>query len=215
MTDTFNTNSLKEKFTHVFETNGFNGDESKSGVGSGSEQTRIIRTELPILLDKYGIQSMVDAPCGDMFWMIQVLQNASIHTYTGIDIVPELIRVNTEKFASDQIRFLCADITQADIPRSDLILCRDCLVHLSYEDAKRALQNMKNSGSRYLLTTHFRYRTQNADLGKGFWRSVNLTLEPFNFPEPIDMLVELATEADNKFYDDKTLSLWNLQDIKL
>ena len=36
-----------------------------------------------------------------------------------------------------------------------MILCRDCLVHLTFDDARAALQNLRRSGSKYLLTTTF------------------------------------------------------------
>jgi 2-polyprenyl-3-methyl-5-hydroxy-6-metoxy-1,4-benzoquinol methylase len=61
--------------------------------------------------------------------------------YTGIDIVPSLIEVNRERVARGELsgRFLVADITRDVLPRADVILCRDCLVHLSFLNIARAV----------------------------------------------------------------------------
>lgn len=214
MTDELSINVLQKKFTEIYKTNGFCGDESLSGIGSGSEQTKTILMRLPLLLKKYNISSLIDAPCGDMFWMIKVLQHNPLNLYVGVDIVPEMIHKNQDDFGSDNVSFICRDITQEPLPKGDLILCRDCLVHLSYADALNAIKNMKNSGSDYLLITHFIDRTTNTDLGADFWRPLNMQLAPFNFPEPIDLLVEDTTEEDGA-YADKTLALWNLSDIQI
>ena len=46
--------------------------------------------------------------------------------------------------------FLRLDLTRDPLPDGDLILCRDCLVHLPFEDVRRAVRNFKRSGARWL-----------------------------------------------------------------
>ena len=58
---------------------------------------------------------------------------------TGIDIVEPLIVDNARRHATANRRFLCLDMTRADLPTADLILCRDGLVHLSFADASAAM----------------------------------------------------------------------------
>lgn len=72
--------------------------------------------------------------------------------YTGADIVPDLIERNRQ-FETEKIRFKQLNLIQGRLPKVDLIFGRDCLVHLSYQDALTALRNICNSGSTYLLTT--------------------------------------------------------------
>jgi hypothetical protein len=39
-----------------------------------------------------------------------------------------------------------------------------------------------------------------------------LTLPPFNFPQPIEVITEGCTENDGR-YADKSLMLWNISDL--
>jgi hypothetical protein len=101
---------------------------------------------------------------------------------------------------------------RGDLPRSDVILCRDCLVHLSYDDVHRTLGNFKCSATTYLLTTTFTSLAANSDIVTGQWRPLNLQLPPFSFPSPLKIIVEGCTEAGGR-YADKSLALWRLSDI--
>ena len=93
-----------------------------------------------------------------------------------------------------------------------MILCRDCLVHLSYDDIFRALRNIKASGSTYLLATTFVSRVTNFDCKTGSWRVLNLEKPPFLFPSPLRLVTENCTE-NGGIYADKSLALWRLNDI--
>ena len=203
---------LEEKFTEVYNKNIFHGVESLSGVGSGSEQTRIIRTEIPKLIKLFNVHHFIDAPCGDLFWMRELLVSNSFEQYTGADIVKGVIEKNQREFGGEKVTFIHKNIVTDPLPSGDIVLCRDCLVHLSFADALQALMNFKDSGIKYLLTTTFLSRTENADLGTGFWRSLNMRLAPFNFPPPLAIINEGCTEA-NGIYSDKSLGLWELKDI--
>ncbi len=201
---------LKERFSKVYTGNIFRGRESRSGAGSDLVQTEVVRSVLPNLLREYRVCTFVDAPCGDWFWMREV--NLPVEQYIGIDIVDSLIERNQKDYGSKQVKFVCADLASDPLPPSDLILSRDCLVHLSFGDALKILANFKNSGAEYLLTTTFVDRRRNEDLGDGFWRVLNMQLPPFNFPAPVALINENCTE-DGGVYGDKCLGLWRLQDL--
>lgn len=202
---------LRQKFSHIYEKNTFGGKESRSGAGSDLAQTREIRRVLPELIEEFSIQSMMDAPCGDLFWM-QTMQ-LGVKRYIGVDIVKMLIEKNQRDFGNDTREFMCLNLTSDDLPCVDLIFCRDCFVHLNFADVQNVLTNFKRSGSRYLLTTTFPGRGANRDLvGKDIWRTLNLQAEPFNFPEPLRLINEKCTEG-NSAYTDKSLALWRLSDI--
>lgn len=206
--------TLEEKFTKVYKQNLFGGKLSRSGEGSNLEQTKIIREQLPVLLKKNNVKSLVDAPCGDWYWMRNI--KIDIKEYIGIDIVEDLINKNNLNYANESIKFIKSNIVKDDLPRADLILSRDCLVHLTFEDALNAIRNFKRSGSTFLLTTTFTERTSNNDLvGQyAFWRPLNLQLAPFCFPQPYEIINEQCTEG-NKGFMDKCLALWKLDDITL
>lgn len=204
--------SVENKFTAIYNDNGFQGAESKSGVGSNLIQTAVIRRELPKLLAEVNSRILLDAPCGDFFWLNKV--SLPVEKYIGVDVVKNLIKKNNELYHDEQRSFVVKNIIKDDLPKADIILCRDCLVHLTFNQAMKALRNFKKSGSRYILTTTFTERLSNEDLGSGFWRPLNLQMAPFNFPAPSRVVSENCTEADGKFMD-KCLALWQLDDLRI
>ena len=180
--------------------------ESKSGGGSTIKQTETIVKKIPLLLDIFNIKTVLDSPCGDFNWMKRV--NLSGINYTGIDIVQSVIDDNNNKYSNDNIKFAILDILTNDLPQVDLILCRDCLVHFTIDGVFQAIKNFKKSGSKYLLTTTFTgNRINKLDALMGHWNPYKLTDSPFNLPEPILIINENCTEADNQ-YTDKSLGLW-------
>ncbi len=201
---------LDEKFSLVYQENIFNGRKSRSGEGSDLTQTQIIREEIPKLVKEYNISTFLDAPCGDWFWMSHT--NLNVDKYIGVDIVNELINKHKQEYADDKTIFEHKNLVVDSLPKADLIFSRDCLVHLSFEDALNIIKNFKATGAKYLLTTTFTERDRNEDLGDGFWRTLNMQLAPFNFPTPIRIINEGCTEGNNMFTD-KCLGLWKLEDI--
>lgn len=131
--------------------------------------------------------------------------------YTGADLLPELVAANAARAAPDR-RFAVLDLTASPLPRADLLLCRDCLVHFSFADAARAMANIRRARITYLLATTFPAETANLDITTGDWRPLNLERAPFNFPPPSALLTEGCTEADGRFLD-KSLGLWAIQDL--
>lgn len=203
---------MREKlFTEIYKNNGFGGNQSKSGSGSDSPQTRKIVQELPILLQRLGISSLIDAPCGDLFWIKEVLEKVPI-LYLGIDIVPQLIERNKKSLSLNRINFKKLDIiTEKLTDTADIILCRDLLVHLTFEEIQKVLINFYQTGSKYLLCTTFTKLQINIDIRPDIfsWRPLNLEKSPFIFPSPIEIINEGCSE-NNGNYSDKSLGLWEL-----
>ena len=203
--------NLRDRFSIIYHKNIFGGQKSRSGGGSDLVQTETIRYELPALIKELGSQSFLDAPCGDFFWMQETA--LEVKNYLGIDIVEKLIGSNNQQFGSLSHKFLCLNIADDELPKADLIFCRDCLVHLNYDNIYKVIANFKRSQSRYLLTTTFIDRRKNVDLiGKDIWRTLNLQLAPFNFPSPLMLINENCTEVNGQ-YADKCLALWELDDL--
>jgi hypothetical protein len=200
--------SLKEVFQDAYE--GMSNLESASGGGSTLSATIRLRELLPQLLRELGTKSMLDAPCGDFNWMSRIPLPLDI--YLGCDIVPELIEKNKQKYENSKRRFSNLDITRDPLPRVDLILCRDCLVHFSYENILATIANFIKSGSKYLLTTTFTQREKNKDIITGDWRPINLCKLPFCFGEPLRLINENYMKED-LLYTDKSLGLWGLKNI--
>lgn len=202
---------LKERFSQIYFKNIFRGKVSRSGSGSDMVQTAEIRRVLPKLIQEYGIRSFMDAPCGDLHWMKDTELN--VEHYIGVDIVEPLIEKNRKEFGKEGTSFLCMDLATDELPQADIIFCRDCLVHLTYDEIRKVIANFKRSKSTYLLTTTFTDRMVNVDLVlKNIWRPLNLEMAPFNFPKPLKLINEKCSE-DNNQYTDKSLGLWRLDEL--
>jgi len=201
------------RFQRIFDENTWRNTESVSGEGSNLDRTAVVRTKLPALLAKYGVRSILDAPCGDFYWMKEV--PIGDIDYTGADIVPEIIERDVEWYAGPRRRFVVCDLVSDPLPKADLILCRDCLVHLPYAETRRAIDNFRRSGAVWLLTTTFTGDRENRDIEIGDWRPINLERPPYGFPPPLDVINEESDEVDEELgaFPDKSLGLWRLADL--
>lgn len=181
-----------------------------SGVGSSLNQTITARSTVEFVLKKYQIRSIVDIGCGDFTWMHEM--NLEGINYTGVDIVEKLIEENRILYGTPQKTFLTLDICMDKIPTADLVICRDCLVHLSLPEIQMALKNIRESKSGYLLATTFSGVAENKNIVTGLWRPVSLDLPPFDFRKPIFYALEDA--QDSGFYKiKKQLGFWKLEGI--
>src|SRR5688500_14681641 len=140
-------------FSRIHQENLWENSESVSGRGSTVARTEVIRRELASLLEELGARSLFDAACGDFNWMQHVALPGV--DYMGADVVPELVACNRSLYEGGQRSFVVLDITRDQLPAVDVILCRDCLIHLSNADINNAIANFKRSKSTFLLaTTH-------------------------------------------------------------
>ncbi len=203
--------TIEQRFTEVYQTNAWSGKESLSGTGSDLDQTANLIAHLPQIFARYQIQSVLDVPCGDFNWMQKL--NLDRVEYLGADIVREMIETNQQKFAAPKRKFIHLNLIEDALPKVDLIFCRDCLVHFSFADTLRALNNMCASGSTYLLTTTFPETKKNKDVATLRWRTLNLQGAPFHLPPPLELFNEGCTEANGMFRD-KSMALWRINDIK-
>jgi hypothetical protein len=176
--------NIQEIFTSIYENNTWISSESRSGPGSEEAYTKDLRLWLLEIIPKYNIKSMVDAPCGDFNWMKLVLPNLNID-YIGLDIVESLIVSNNQRYMKDNVKFLVCDICEDFIPECDLLMVRDCLFHLSFEDTDKFLKNISKVKFKYLLTTtHTVPETcTNKDIETGGFRVFDIFKPPYKFSE--------------------------------
>jgi SAM-dependent methyltransferase len=185
--------SLEDRFTALYKGRYWGGDkqnESFSGPGSTLEYTQVLRRELPKLFDQFAIRRVFDAPCGDFKWMKHVVHECPGVEYIGADIVTRMIKANNAQHANERIRFFHADLTQSEFPKADLMICRDCLFHLSYQDIKLVLNNFVASGIPFLLTSTHLGAVANRDICSGDFRLMDLFSTPFNFSKDVLYRIE-------------------------
>ena len=197
-----------QKFTTIYETHFWVDDQSRSGGGSNLYATEKIRKAIPGILAKYGVRSVLDIPCGDFFWFKEM--NLDIDSYIGGDIVVPLIASVAAKYTSPNRSFRVMDLTRDVLPECDLILVRDCFIHLSFKSIFAALTNISQSKIRYLLTTHHADVAENMDIETGSWHALNLCAPPFSFPPALELIDDYA-----KGLTFHQLGLWRIEDLNL
>lgn len=192
----FRHDSIADRFTEIYRLNAWGSSESVSGNGSTIALTENVRSALPRLFAMFQIKSVFDAPCGDFNWMQHLIREFPID-YVGADIVEPLVVALREKYGSKHVRFLTLDLTASKFPKADLMICRDCLFHLSYKDTRSLLVNFILAEIPYLLTsTHLKRRDiLNKDISTGGFRLINLFAEPYYFsPEVIFRFDDIQVE---------------------
>ena len=201
---------LQEKFERIYHTNLWSDPETRSGVGSSLDSTRVLREKLPHALRALDTRVLLDVPCGDFTWMERVDLDGI--EYIGGDIVRSIIESNQQEKAAKGRQFLELDLTRDALPDADVLLCRDCLVHLSYANISRVFENVRRSKIRYILMTSFPGRGDNKNVEDGDWRPLDFEAAPFSLPKPVLTIVE-ECEEEGGSYADKSLCAWRVSDL--
>ena len=198
-------NSRQEVFDQIFDSNSWGSSESRSGAGSELEFTRQYRAKLVELLQQENIRSIIDAPCGDLVWMTEVLKEIDLE-YVGGDISPHLVAGLKLQYPELDIRKF--DICVDSFPAVDLWHCRDCLFHLPNKDIFSALENFVRSNVPWaLITSHQSLFHRNLDVAVGGFRLLDLELAPFRLPPPTARLFDYQRGKDFPRY----VGLWSRQ----
>lgn len=181
--------AMQDKFEDIYKTNFWGSDEDGGGSGGGSTSvaTQYTMSCIRAVINKFELTSMVDAPCGGMYWMPTLLRDIRDDypdfRFLGIDIVRSVIQANQAKFVNESwMQFAVADFTQTSVQDNvQLILCRDALQHLPIDKAVDALEQFSRSKARFLLVgSYFSVGNTNRRINAGEYYEINLTLEPFS-----------------------------------
>lgn len=202
--------NVEDRFNQIYEQNLWRNVESVSGSGSTLKFTRNLREALPPLVQKYEVKSLFDAPCGDLNWMRHALRDMDLH-YIGGDIVESLIRRNRREFSNERVEFIQINLINEPFPTTDMMLCRDCLFHMSFADAYSILTNFIASETPYLFTTTFRKNEEfcNEDIVTGSYRPIDLNRPPYSFPKA-PLYAVLDGKQDNS---ERFMCLWERKQV--
>jgi ubiquinone/menaquinone biosynthesis C-methylase UbiE len=179
-------NSLSDIFETIYKRDLWNmgQNESKSGLGSTLLFTESICENLPKIIDKYSISSMIDVSCGDWNWMKTIKDKLNCN-YIGLDIVKDNIDNNNALYGSNHITFKCTDmlsyLQNLSDKSVDLIICRHTLEHLPTEYIFKCLNEFIRVSKYCLITTHklCNYNRE-VELTITPYRPVNLELDPYS-----------------------------------
>jgi SAM-dependent methyltransferase len=176
-------------FTKIYETNDWGGEQGTIYSGSGSrgapaeEYINFIKG----FIVQHNVRSVLDLGCGDFFIGRHIA--AACDHYTGIDVVPAVIRQHQIKYGSDNVKFDCLDITRAALPTADLCLIRQVLQHLSNRQIAAVVQ-LFGQFKYVIVSEHYphpnEFKAPNLDTAAGsgtrvtFGSAVVLDKPPFN-----------------------------------
>ena len=196
----------QDVFNRIYAGNLWGDAESVSGRGSAAAATVALREQLPLMLRELNVRTVLDAPCGDFAWAREIAD--TLDRYVGLDIVSDLIARNAERYGSDRVSFVCGDLSADTLPAADLVLCRDCFIHLPTRMIRAALRNVRASGARYLLLSNSPGAPSYHDIPLGSFRPVDFTRPPFSFPEPVRVINESAS-------GDRQMCLWEIASLPI
>ena len=125
------------------------------GGGSGASGPDLTQPYMRMLADfmhNNAVTSVVDVGCGD--WQFSRVMDWSGIRYQGFDVVDAVIDLNKERFASDNITFATLR-SISDLPKADLVVCKDVLQHLPNRDVNEYLD---------YFSTHYKYAIVTNDI---------------------------------------------------
>tara|TARA_B100001057_G_C22605479_1_gene854459 strand:+ start:76 stop:810 length:735 start_codon:yes stop_codon:yes gene_type:complete len=208
------------KFSYIYKSKYWQNIEegSLSGGGSNYISTSHIKKELGEFIECNQIKSMIDIPCGDWKWMSE-LDLMGID-YFGYDIVDDLILENKKRYAKENISFGVKNLIYEKLPKSDLIIIRDLLVHLDHNDIIKCLLNLDSSDFKFVGITNYPSLLSHKNrifgdylrLGDK-WRPLNLSIYPYNLPSPNFDINDTnnLTEIDKGKY----ISIWSKSNFNI
>jgi hypothetical protein len=200
--------SIKELFNKKYVNRQWGENEgTRSGYGSSTTKTRYLSKLISSVLDRYETKKVVDV-CGDFNWQHEFLSISSVD-YIGIDISEYAIDTAINRpYSHLASEFLVLDATIDELPSGDLFLIRDILGHLTLDKGIQLVENIKNHGFKYLLTTHFEHTKSNRNIENGQFYPINWKLPPFDQYNIIENYYEAPLcEHGSNTYNKKQLVL--------
>ncbi len=199
--------TLAQVFAAIYKSDAWIADrqqDSLSGPGSSISSTRPLLQKLGGILESLSCKTLVDLGCGDFVWM-KYLDGP--WSYVGVDIVDEVISVNALQYQNSRRTFVRLDATVDRIPPGDVVLCREVLFHLSFEDIWKVISNVASCGCEYLIATTEEDIWLNSDIVSGDYRPINLHKKPFSFPNASNYIVDSAVEST------RALGVWHVSQV--
>ncbi len=180
----------KDAMAQIYKSNLWGGDDAGYYSGLGSHHPELVNPYVEIItsfLKSFeNPPAVCDLGCGDFNVGKELVKY--VGKYIAIDIVPELIAYNKDKFQAENLKFHVLDIAKEDLPAGDCAILRQVLQHLSNAEIKSVVEKL-NSFQYVILTEHVPEGDfePNKDIisGQGIrlkkQSGVIITAPPFNF----------------------------------
>lgn len=158
--------------------------ETPCGRGSTIEYAENVARCIPVLIRGLEIETVNNIGAGDLKWFdhydVEYHSGPGV-TFSHFDVVSRDERVHHR------------DITAPDckLPKCDLTICRDVLIHLTDEEICTAISNIRRTSLFALFSTHD--AGHNEDLRGRNFRRINLELEPWSMGPTLGKIMEKTT----------------------
>jgi SAM-dependent methyltransferase len=206
-------------FRRVYEESLWSKGESRSGPGSTQEHARGALIAVRAVLQKTQARTLLDVGCGDLNWLGPLVAEHAERAAAGgeavrfaaVDIVDTAFAEAAQRYPS--CSFAVIDVVTAVPPQADVVLCRQCLNHMSASDALSAIANIRASGAAYLLASHYpdAHNDAAATAAGITYRQHNLAASPFDAAMPGPPLETFEDEYDaQQAATPMCLALWRL-----
>ncbi len=143
----------KDAMEQVYTMNLWGSNNAEFYSGAGSHDPEIVNPYVDVVssfLSSFEKPLVVcDLGCGDFNVGNQLVKHTK--KYIAIDIVPDLIAYNKEKFKAENLDFQCLDIATDNLPQANCILLRQVLQHLSNTEVQRIVNKL--SDYKYVIVT--------------------------------------------------------------
>lgn len=180
----------KAAMSQVYEMKLWGDNNTDFYSGEGSHNPELVNPYIEVLVSflmKFkNPLTVCDLGCGDF----NIGKHLVKHTkkYIAVDIVPELIARNKEKFKEENLEFHTLDIAVDTLPAGDCAIIRQVLQHLSNAEVNSIVKKLTDF--KYVIITEHLPKgsfVSNKDIisGQGIrlkkHSGVNLLAAPFNF----------------------------------
>jgi 2-polyprenyl-3-methyl-5-hydroxy-6-metoxy-1,4-benzoquinol methylase len=199
------TMNLEERFSRILSSNSSGSLETPCGPGSTLEACAEIIQRLPVWIRDHQVKTILDLGCGDFHWLKEVDMTGV--EYDGYDIVQAAVE-KAKKHETKWRRFHHANILSVPLPKADLVICKDVLIHLPNDDVIGSIESILKAGSRFLAATTYPGWTNlfRSGMKAAEFAPIDLEQEPFSLGIPLDMVEVPRKEANPRKY----LALWSL-----
>jgi hypothetical protein len=153
-----------------------------SGPGSLPVVNRPFIAFLETFIRENRIANIVDFGCGDWQYMSHVDLGGA--NYLGLDVVNQILVENTQRYGRPNVRFAPTPADLSNLPKGDLIIFKDVLVHLPNDYVAKVLGEARRK-YRFLIAVNnvsSEPDAYNSDIKFGGFRPVDIALSPFSIP---------------------------------
>jgi hypothetical protein len=143
----------KKAMEQVYKMKLWGGSNTDFYSGEGSHKPELIEPYIKVLtafLTSFKKPLVVcDLGCGDFNVGKELVKYTG--KYMAIDIVPDLIKRNKDKFKQEHLEFHCLDIALENLPAGDCAIVRQVLQHLSNAEAQSIVSKLTDF--KYVIIT--------------------------------------------------------------